>query len=60
MSDNKSKRDDETIMIALDQISQTIEVMTKVVERLRHQIENQQQSRSVELTDVDLKNHTLH
>jgi hypothetical protein len=60
MSDNKSKQDNETIMIALDQISQTIEVMTKVVARLRHQIEDQQQSRSVDTAEVDLKIHTLH
>jgi hypothetical protein len=32
---DKKKRDSESILIALDQISQTMEVMTNVVEKLR-------------------------
>ncbi len=43
MSDNeKSSADNETILMALDQISQTIEVMTSVVGRLRHHVERRE------------------
>ena len=37
----KSPKDSETIMMALDQISQTIEVMNSVVGRLRHHVQQQ-------------------
>jgi len=39
--DNKSHGDTETMLLALDQISQTIDVMTSVVGRLRHQLREQ-------------------
>ncbi len=39
MSDNKKhERKQEEILMALDQVSQTIEVMSKVVSRLRRHI----------------------
>ncbi|TDG12529.1 hypothetical protein E2F43_13100 [Seongchinamella unica] len=38
MSDNKPK-ETETILMALDQISQTIDVMTSVVNRLRNYVQ---------------------
>jgi hypothetical protein len=43
MSDNKkSPTDTETILMALDQISQTIDVMTSVVGRLRTYLQEQE------------------
>ena len=38
----KTPKDSETIMMALDQISQTIDVMSSVVGRLRHYLEEQE------------------
>jgi len=43
-SGNKNPSDTETIMMALDQISQTIDVMTSVVGRLRNYMQQQQTS----------------
>lgn len=40
MSEKKSS-DTETILMALDQIGQTIDVMTSVVARLRNYVEHQ-------------------
>ena len=44
--DNKDKnpKDTETILMALDQISQTIDVMTSVVGRLRTYLQEQHHS----------------
>ena len=39
---NKSPSDTETILMALDQISQTIDVMTSVVGRLRNYMHQQE------------------
>jgi hypothetical protein len=39
---DKSPRDTETILMALDQISQTIDVMTSVVGRLRTYVQQQE------------------
>ncbi len=39
---DKNPSDKETILMALDQISQTIDVMTSVVGRLRHYMQRQQ------------------
>jgi hypothetical protein len=44
MSDHKDLDDQETVLMALDQISQTIEVMTRVVNRLRRHVKDQGQS----------------
>ena len=41
-SSDKSPTETETILIALDQISQTIEVMTSVVSRLRNHMQQQE------------------
>ncbi len=38
---DKKQRDSETVLMALDQISQTIEVMTSVVGRLRNFVERE-------------------
>jgi len=43
MADNqKNPNETETILMALDQISQTIDVMTSVVGRLRHYLQQQE------------------
>ncbi|MFT4823994.1 MAG: hypothetical protein ACI9DH_000778 [Halioglobus sp.] len=45
MSDSdsgKNPKDTETILMALDQISQTIDVMTSVVGRLRNYLQQQE------------------
>ena len=43
MSDSdKSQSDNETVLMALDQISQTIDVMTSVVGRLRTYLQQQE------------------
>lgn len=41
-NNDKNPSETETIMIALDQISQTIDVMTSVVGRLRNYMQQQQ------------------
>jgi hypothetical protein len=41
-NNDKSPSDTETIMMALDQISQTIDVMNSVVGRLRNYMQQQQ------------------
>jgi len=38
---NKTPKDTETILMALDQISQTIDVMTSVVGRLRNYVQQE-------------------
>ena len=52
--------DNETILIALDQISQTIEVMTRVVDRLRHHLQEQTNTKNEQISTGDSKNQTLH
>ncbi len=42
MSDNGKPTETETVLMALDQISQTIDVMTSVVNRLRNYVQQQQ------------------
>ncbi len=39
---DKTPKDTETVLMALDQISQTIDVMTSVVGRLRTYVQNQE------------------
>ena len=46
----KNQTDTETILMALDQISQTIDVMTSVVGRLRTYMKQQESAASVEKT----------
>ncbi len=64
MSDNKrATTDTETILMALDQISQTIDVMTSVVGRLRTYLQEQESTRKNEaaedMTPLDA-NTTVH
>ena len=64
MSDNKrATTDTETILMALDQISQTIDVMTSVVGRLRTYLQEQESIRKTEaaeeMTPLDT-NSTVH
>ena len=42
MSDKDKPTETETILMALDQISQTIDVMTSVVNRLRNYVQQQE------------------
>jgi hypothetical protein len=53
----KNHTDNETILMALDQISQTIDVMTSVVGRLRTYLKQQESAAAVETSrelDVEL------
>ena len=45
---DKNPRDTETILMALDQISQTIDVMTSVVGRLRTYLQQQEAAATAE------------
>lgn len=66
MTDNKKPQNDaETILMALDQISQTIDVMTSVVGRLRSYLQQQesttQTDKAGEQTAVELQSsRTVH
>ena len=53
-NNNKNPSDTETILMALDQISQTIDVMTSVVGRLRNYM-HQQESASADQTKKELQ-----
>lgn len=52
--------DTETILMALDQISQTIDVMTSVVGRLRHFVQEQEVASDAELRDAMHPDRVLH
>ncbi|MFM1896393.1 MAG: hypothetical protein RLZZ385_1467 [Pseudomonadota bacterium] len=53
MSDNKQPENDpERTLITLDQLSQTIEVMTSVVNRLRQHLSQQIQARRAEAAEA--------
>ena len=52
--------DSETILMALDQISQTIDVMTSVVGRLRHFVEEQEFSEEAAARDAMRPGRTSH
>ena len=54
------QNDNETILMALDQISQTIDVMTSVVGRLRHYVEEQELTQDTPLSDAMRADRTLH
>ncbi len=49
---NKSPTDKETILMALDQISQTIDVMTSVVGRLRTYMHQQESAAADKKKDL--------
>lgn len=54
------RNETETILMALDQISQTIDVMTSVVGRLRHYVQEQEVASEAELRDAMHPDRTLH
>lgn len=58
----KNQADTETILMALDQISQTIEVMTSVVGRLRSYLQQREAAAGVEqsATAASLADQTVH
>ncbi len=63
--DKKPQADTETILMALDQISQTIDVMTSVVGRLRNYLQeyeaNSKTETASEQTTADLQSsRTVH
>ena len=49
---DKNPSDNETILMALDQISQTIDVMTSVVNRLRNYVQQQEVAATEKSTEV--------
>ena len=57
--DSKPK-DSETVLMALDQISQTIDVMTSVIGRLRTHVQEQAASRQNELQAEMRPDRVLH
>jgi hypothetical protein len=62
-NNNKNPSETETILMALDQISQTIDVMTSVVGRLRnymHQQESAAADKKKELQAETQSDRTLH
>ncbi|MFK7828183.1 MAG: hypothetical protein AB8B57_00260 [Congregibacter sp.] len=63
MEDDTPGPDDEceeSLLIALDQLSQTIDVMSSVVGRLRHQIEEQSYSKEAEIRQAMRPDRILH
>ena len=65
MTDKKANSETETILMALDQISQTIAVMTSVVGRLRTYLQEQDSARGEALntenqTVTTSDNRTVH
>ncbi|EED31530.1 hypothetical protein NOR53_2598 [gamma proteobacterium NOR5-3] len=54
------QNDNETILMALDQISQTIDVMTSVVGRLRHFVQEQEITEDMEVREAMRPGRTLH
>jgi len=58
----KNQADNETILMALDQISQTIEVMTSVVGRLRSYLQQRDAAAGVEQSAAaaSLADQTVH
>lgn len=57
---DREANDAETILMALDQISQTIDVMTSVVGRLRTYVEEQELAQEAEIRDAMRPDRTLH
>ncbi len=51
-NNNKNPSDTETILMALDQISQTIDVMTSVVGRLRNYMHQQESAAADKKKDL--------
>jgi hypothetical protein len=60
---DKTPSETETILMALDQISQTIDVMTSVVGRLRNYMQQQEASAADQATELQAEmraDRTLH
>ena len=59
MADNdKGPSETETILMALDQISQTIDVMTSVVGRLRNYLQQQEAAAAEQQKDLQAEMHS--
>ena len=59
MADNdKNPSETETILMALDQISQTIDVMTSVVGRLRNYLQQQEAAAAEQQKDLKAEMHS--
>jgi hypothetical protein len=58
--DRKEHSDNETILMALDQISQTIDVMNSVVGRLRTYVEEQEHAHETEIKEAMRSDRILH
>lgn len=58
--DQRDDSDSETILMALDQISQTIDVMSSVVGRLRHFVEEKEITQDAEIREAMRPGRTLH
>ena len=59
MADNqKNPSETETILMALDQISQTIDVMTSVVGRLRNYLQQQEAAAAEQQKDLPAEMHS--
>jgi hypothetical protein len=54
-NNNKNPSDTETILMALDQISQTIDVMTSVVGRLRNYMHQQESAAADKKKDLQVE-----
>jgi hypothetical protein len=62
-NNNKPPTETETILMALDQISQTIDVMTSVVGRLRNYVQQRESAAAGKARDTQeeaLTDHILH
>lgn len=57
---DNTPKDSETVLMALDQISQTIDVMTSVIGRLRTHVQEQAASRQSELQAEMRSDRVLH
>lgn len=57
---DKPQKDSETVLMALEQISQTIDVMTSVIGRLRTHVQEQAASRQNELQAEMRSDRVLH
>ena len=55
---DKSGCDNETILMALDQISQTIDVMTSVVGRLRNYLQQQEAAAADQQKELQAEMHS--
>ncbi|MEM9315281.1 MAG: hypothetical protein AAGA95_11690 [Pseudomonadota bacterium] len=59
-SHQQEPTDNENILMALDQISQTIDVMTSVVGRLRSYVEEQEITQDTEIREAMRPGRILH